>query len=43
MNGRFDLRRPVHSRALILVGFVFAVGAVSCGEKLEAGAACPLL
>lgn len=31
------------SRLLILIGFVGAVSAVACSEKLEAGAACPLL
>jgi len=31
------------SRLLILIGFAGAVSAVACSEKLEAGAACPLL
>lgn len=43
MNRRFDLRAPWVSRVLILAGFAAAVSVVACGEKLEAGAACPLL
>jgi hypothetical protein len=43
MNRRFNLRSPVVSRVLILLGFAVAVSLGACGEKLEAGAACPLL
>jgi hypothetical protein len=45
MNRRFDFRPsvPAVSRLLIALG-LFGVAALSaCGEKLEAGAACPLL
>src|SRR5215510_3394591 len=43
MNRRFDLRAPWVSRVLILAGFAAAVSVAACGEKLEGGAACPLL
>jgi len=43
MNRRFSLRAPWLSRVLILCGFAAAVSLVACGEKLEAGAACPIL
>jgi hypothetical protein len=45
MNRRFSfsLSAPWVSRALILVGFAAAVSLGACEEKLEAGAACPLL
>ena len=43
MNRRFDFRSPRLSRLLILLGFGAAVSVAACGEKLEAGAACPLL
>jgi hypothetical protein len=45
MNRRmsFSLSAPWLSRALILVGVAAAVSLGACGEKLEAGAACPLL
>jgi hypothetical protein len=45
MNRRssFSLSAPWVSRALVLVGFAAAVSLGACGEKLEAGAACPLL
>ena len=45
MNRRFDFRPsvPAVSRLLIALG-LFGVAALSaCGEKLEAGAACPIL
>lgn len=37
------MRPTVVSRMLILLGFVAAVSVAACGEKLEAGAACPSL
>jgi len=43
MNRRFDLRTRWVSRLLILGGFAAAVSVAACGEKLESGAACPLL
>src|SRR5436305_1280692 len=45
MNRRlsFSLSAPSVSRALVLVGFAAAASLGACGEKLEAGAACPLL
>ena len=43
MNRRFNLRTPFVSRILIMAGFVAAVSVAACGEKLEAGAACPIL
>lgn len=44
MNRRTNLlSKPLFSRLLILLGFATAVSAVACTEKLEAGAACPLL
>ena len=43
MNRRFDLRAPWVSRVLILFGFAAAVSLAACEEKLEAGAACPIL
>lgn len=43
MNRRSLLQMNLHSRALVLVGFVAAVTVAACGEKLDAGAACPLL
>src|SRR5689334_13081536 len=43
MNRRFDFRSGWVSRLLILGGFAAAVSVAACGEKLEAGAACPLL
>ena len=43
MNRRIDLRAPWVSRVLILAGFAAAVSMAACGEKLEAGAACPIL
>jgi hypothetical protein len=45
MNRRFTLRAPAPwvSRILILIGFVGAVSVAACSEKLEAGAACPML
>src|SRR5205085_4679511 len=43
MNRRFNLRTPFVSRILILAGFAAAVSMAACGEKLEAGAACPIL
>src|SRR5690348_2020325 len=44
MNRRSLTVRPtVVSRMLILLGFLAAVSIAACGEKLEAGAACPSL
>ena len=43
MNRRFNLRSPWVSRVLILSGFAAAVSLAACGEKLETGAACPIL
>lgn len=43
MNRRFHLRSTWVSRALILLGFAAAVSLGACEEKLEAGAACPVL
>jgi hypothetical protein len=43
MNRRFHFRSGWISRLLILCGFAAAVSVAACGEKLEAGAACPLL
>jgi hypothetical protein len=43
MNRRFNLRAPWISRVLILCGFAAAVSLAACEEKLEAGAACPIL
>ena len=45
MNRRFTLPAPASwvSRLLILTGFVAAVSVAACSEKLEAGAACPML
>ena len=45
MNRRFTSRlsAPWVSRVLILLGFAGAVSLSACQEKLEAGAACPVL
>lgn len=44
MNRRtITLRPAVISRLLILLGFVAAASIGACGEKLDAGAACPVL
>ena len=45
MNRRFDFRPSVVavSRLLIALGLFGVVGLSACGEKLEAGASCPLL
>ena len=43
MNRRMHLRAPWVSRVLILCGFAAAVSLAACEEKLEAGAACPIL
>jgi hypothetical protein len=43
MNRRFSIRAPWVSRVLILGGFAAAVSLAACEEKLEAGAACPIL
>lgn len=44
MNRRFDfLRSLTVRRTLVLLGFAVAVSVVGCGEKLVAGASCPLL
>ena len=45
MNRRFDFRPSVVavSRLLIALGLFGVVALSACGEKLEAGAACPLL
>ena len=42
MNRRF-LHTQQRSRVVVLVGFIAAVSAAACTEKLESGAACPLL
>ena len=43
MNRRVFLQKHQRSRVLILAGFLAAVSAAACTEKLESGAACPLL
>ena len=45
MNRRFNslFSAPWVSRVLILLGFAGAVSLAACEEKLEAGAACPVL
>src|SRR3954466_12981110 len=45
MNRRFDFRSSVPALSTLLIALgLFGVAALSaCGEKLEAGAACPLL
>ena len=43
MNRRSSLHTHQRSRALILIGFLAAVSVVACTEKLESGAACPVL
>jgi hypothetical protein len=43
MNRRNDLHSNRRTRALVLALFAVAVGLAACDEKLEGGAACPLL
>lgn len=43
MNRSFDLRSTWVSRVLILSALSLAAAVGGCGEKLEAGSACPLL
>lgn len=44
MNRRFDSSRTTTvSRILIVIGLAAAAAVGGCGEKLEAGAACPVL
>ena len=43
MNRRFYFRSTPISRLLILLGFGAAISLGACGEKLEAGSACPIL